>query len=252
MSGRLKGKTALVTGAARGLGLGIAEAFAAEGSIVVLVDQQAVPGNEAAAMIRQRDQRAIFIQADLAKPDEITRVMHTAHAELGQLDILVNNAAVFLPKPIEQITAVEWDFLMAVNLRAPFLLVQAALPMLKAARGVILNIGSTAALRVFSPNLPYVVAKSGLITMTQSMAQELRQHGIRVNCLCPGAVDTPALHEDVAIRHDEPDVTMSQLQASGYLTTPAQIAASALYLVSDDASAITGSVVVADAGAMLS
>src|SRR5262249_46399887 len=127
----------------------------------------------------------------------------------------------------------------------------AALPMLRESRGNVLNISSTAALRVFSPNLPYSVAKAGLITLTQSLAQELHPHRIRVNCICPGAVDTPALHRDIAARGLDANV-LRQLQANGYLTTPEQLAAVALYLVSDEASAVTGSIMVADAGAMLS
>lgn len=248
---RLTGKAALITGAASGIGLGIAERFAEEGAAVVLADRDAARGEAAAAALVNRGLRAAFAQADLAQPDAITRAVGAAIAFGGRLDIVVNNAAVFLPKSIEQITVAEWDRLMAVNLRAPFLIVQAALPALRASRGAVLNISSTAALRVFSPNLPYSAAKAGLITMTQSMAQELQPHRIRVNCICPGAVDTPALHTDIAARGIDP-AALDHLQAQGLLTTPAQIAAVALLLVSDEGAALNGSVVVADAGALLS
>ncbi|MBN8593335.1 MAG: SDR family oxidoreductase [Anaerolineae bacterium] len=250
MSHSLNGKTALITGAAQGLGLGIAEAFAKAGAMVILVDRNQAMGEAAAKQLRQQGANALFLYTDLAQPDEIKRLVDSVIEKLGHLDILVNNAAVFLPKPIDQIAVGEWDHLMAVNLRAPFLLVQAALPALLSVRGSVLNIGSTAGLRVFSPNLPYVVAKAGLITMTKSMAQELHAFGIRVNCLCPGMVDTPALHTDVEAR-SQPADSLDRFQTSGYLTTPAQIASVALYLVSDAASAVTGSILVADAGAML-
>ena len=177
--------------------------------------------------------------------------MQSAIAQAGHLDIVVNNAAVFLSKPVEEITVADWDFLMAVNLRGPFLVIQAALPSLKAVKGCILNISSTAAIRVFSPNMPYSAAKSGLITMTQSLAQELHPHRIRVNCLCPGAVDTPALHRDIEARGGDRS-GFDSMSERGYMTSAEQIAAVALHLVSDEASAITGSIVVADAGAMLS
>ncbi|MBI1280956.1 MAG: SDR family oxidoreductase [Anaerolineaceae bacterium] len=247
---QLKDKAALITGAASGIGLAIAERFAAEGAAVVLVDQDAARGEIAAAKIHHQSRKASFVQANLAEPVEIVRAVQTATERCGRLDILVNNAATFLPKVIEEISVPEWDFLMAVNLRAPFLLVQAALPALKAANGTILNISSTAGIKVFSPNLPYSTAKAGLITMTKSLAQELHPHRIRVNCLCPGAVDTPALHRDIEVRGGDSSA-IDGMKEQGYLITPEQIAAAALHLVSDESGAITGSIVVADAGAML-
>ncbi len=248
---QLKDKAALITGAASGIGLAIAERFAAEGAAVVLVDRDATRGESAAAAIRNRGQQAYFVQANLAEPAEITRAVQAAIEQCVRLDILVNNAATFLPKVIEDIRVPEWDFLMAVNLRAPFLLVQAALLALKASKGAILNISSTAGIKVFSPNLPYSTAKAGLITMTKSLAQELHPYRIRVNCLCPGAVDTPALHTDVAMRGGDSSA-IDRMREHGYLMTPEQLAAAALHLVSDESSAITGSIIVADAGALLS
>ena len=247
---KLENKVALVTGAASGIGLGIAGRFAREGAVVVLVDRDIPRGEAAAKQLQSESLRAHFIAANLSRPDEITRMVQAATALHGRLDIVVNNAATFLPKTIDQITVDEWDLLMAVNLRAPFLIVQAALPALRAAQGAVLNVSSTAALRVFSPNLPYSAAKAGLITMTQSMAQELRPQRIRVNCICPGAVDTPALHADNKDRGGT-EADIERLRASGYLVTPEQLAATALYLVSDEGVAVNGSTVVADAGALL-
>jgi NAD(P)-dependent dehydrogenase (short-subunit alcohol dehydrogenase family) len=228
----------------------MAQRFAAEGAVVTLLDRDAARGAEAEAALRRQGFQAYFCEADLERPEDITQAVDAAIARSGRLDIVVNNAAVFLPKGIEQITVKEWDWLMAVNLRAPFLIVQAALPALKVSQGAVLNISSTAALKVFSPNLPYIAAKAALITMTKSMAQELHPYRIRVNCICPGAVDTPALHADVEARGHAPTV-IDQLKDQGYLCAPEQIASAALYLVSDEASPVTGSVVVADAGALL-
>ncbi|MBK8023672.1 MAG: SDR family oxidoreductase [Chloroflexi bacterium] len=247
---RLKDKAAIVTGAAGGLGLGIAARFAAEGAAVALIDFDRQRGESVESDLRQQGHRVRFIQADLSEPHDIVRATGLAAEWAGRLDIVVNNAATFLPKKIEDIGVGEWDYLMAINLRAAFLLVQAALPMLRESRGCVLNISSTAAIRVFSPNLPYSVAKAGLITMTQSLAQELHADRIRVNCICPGAVDTPALHRDIAARGVDAGA-VQRLRDEGYLTTPEQIASVALHLVSDEAVAITGSVVVADGGAML-
>lgn len=233
-----------------GLGLGIAERFAHEGAAVAIIDRNAVQGEAAAARLRDVGQQAFFVQADLSQPEAISSAVAQVLDRYERLDIVVNNAATFLPKYIDAISVTEWDFLMAVNLRAPFLVVQAALVALKAAKGSVLNISSTAGIKVFSPNLPYSAAKAGLITMTKSMAQELHPYRIRVNCLCPGAVDTPALHTDNAVRGGDASA-LERLKDAGYLMTVEQLAAAALHLVSNEASAITGSVVVADAGAML-
>ncbi len=250
---RLKDKVALVIGGAQGIGEAIAERFAQEGATVALVDRDRAKGEQAAVDIQERGCTAHFIHADLAHPDQIERAVSAAAALGGQLDIVVNNAAVFLPKGIDQISAAEWDWLMAINLRAPFLIVQAALPFLKASRGNVLNISSTAAIRVFSPNIPYSVSKSGLITMTKGLAQELHPYRIRVNCICPGAVDTPALHTDIVARGRGEAVAdvLENLRAQGIMASPAQIAATALHLVSEAGSALTGSVVIVDSGAML-
>jgi len=250
---QLAGKVALITGAASGIGLGIAERFAQEGAAIALVDRDRAKGEQTAADIQQRGCTAHFIHADLAYPDQIEQAVSAAAALRGQLDIVVNNAAVFLPKGIDQITTAEWDWLMAINLRAPFLIVQAALPFLKASRGNVLNISSTAAIRVFSPNIPYSVSKSGLITLTKGLAQELHPYRIRVNCICPGAVDTPALHTDIVARGRGESVAdvLENLRAQGIMASPAQIAATALHLVSDEGSAITGSIVIVDSGAIL-
>ncbi len=148
---RLINKAALITGAASGIGLAIAERLAAEGAAVALLDRDAARGDDAAATLRNQGRQAYFVQANLAEPTDIARAVQSAIEQCGRLDIVVNNAAVFLPKPVEQITVQEWDLLMAVNLRAPFFVVQAALPALKMTRGNILNISSTAAIKVFSP-----------------------------------------------------------------------------------------------------
>ncbi len=247
---RLLDKAVLITGGARGLGLAMAERFTAEGARVIIVDRDRVQGEQAAAGLKAQGFPAHFIQADLAHPDEIERAVDVALSIGGRLDILVNNAAVILPKGIEEISASEWDWLMSINLRAPFLMVKAALPALKASRGVILNLGSTTGLQATSSNVAYSVSKAGVIMMTKNLARDLHPFGIRVNCLCPGAVDTPLLRAHVAALGGGDEV-LERPRSRGFLTTPQQIADVALYLVSDEASAITGGIVVADAGAIL-
>ncbi|MCS7219816.1 MAG: SDR family oxidoreductase [Anaerolineae bacterium] len=247
---RLLDKAALITGGARGLGLAMAERFVAEGACVIIVDRDRVHGEQAATDLSIRGFSAHFIQADLAYPDEIERAVDAALSIRGHLDILVNNAAVILPKSIEEISASEWDWLMSINLRAPFLMVKAALPALKASHGVILNIGSIAGLQASPNNVAYGVSKAGVIMMTKNLARDLHSFGIRVNCLCPGAVDTPLLRA-FAAAFDGGDAMLERTRSNDFLTTPQQIADVALYLVSDEASAITGSIIIADAGMIL-
>ena len=247
---RLPDKVSLITGGARGLGLTMAERFVAEGARVLIVDRERAQGEQVAASLSARGASVHFVPADLAYPDMIAHAIDAALSLEGRLDILVNNAAVILPKGIEETSASEWDWLMSINLRAPFLMVKAALPALKASRGVILNIGSTTGLRATPHNVAYSVSKAGVIMMTRDLARDLHPFGIRVNCLCPGAIDTPLLHAHVTALGGGEEV-LERTRSRGLLTTPQQIAEVALYLVSDEASAITGSVVVADAGAIL-
>jgi NAD(P)-dependent dehydrogenase (short-subunit alcohol dehydrogenase family) len=246
----LVGKTALITGGASGIGLAMARRFAAEGAAVALVDRNPMGGGEAVRELQAGGAKAHFIEADLLHPSEIERAVQETMAACGRLDILVNNAGVILPKATGHITVAEWDWLMAIDLRAPFLLVQAALPALKTSRGNVLNISSTAALRVFAANVPYITAKGGLIAMTKSLAVDLHPYGVRVNCLCPGGVDTPLVHQDRAAR-GRSETELETLKDRGFLLQPEQVAAAALHLVSDEGSAITGSVLVVDGGSRL-
>ena len=232
------------------MGQAMVERFAVEGAIVGFIDRDADRGHALA----DRLNNAHFYEADLASADAISETVAgflTAH---NQIDILVNNAGVILPKGIEEISADEWDWLMAINLRAPFLMVQAALPSLKETRGSVLNIASTAALKVFGRNVPYISAKAGLIAMTKCLALDLHPFGVRVNCICPGAVNTPLLEQDIEVRQGDdvnPQDVLSTLDDRRILVQPESIAATALHLVSDEGMAMTGSCVVVDAGAML-
>jgi len=246
----LAGKTALITGGASGIGLAMARRFAAEGAAVALVDRNPAAGVAAAGELQAAGAKAYFIEADLLHPREIEHAVQEAIAACGRLDILVNNAGVILPKATEHITLAEWDWLMAIDLRAPFLLVQAALPALKTSRGNVLNIGSTAALRVFAANVPYITAKAGLIAMSKSLAVDLHPYGVRVNCLCPGGVDTPLVYQDSMAR-GRSETELARLKDQGRLLQPEQIAAAALYLVSDEGSPVNGSVLVVDGGSRL-
>lgn len=238
----LTGRVALITGGASGIGAAIATRFVHEGAQVLIVDRDTTKG----LAFAKTSGKLNFFEADLQDAGAIPDIVEYCIATFDRLDILVNSAGIILPKNIADIQVNEWDLLMAINLRAPFLLSQAALPALEATRGTILNIASTAALRVFRDNIPYIASKSGLISMTKAMALDLHSTGIRVNCICPGAVDTPLLNEDI----DRRGLSRSDLPES-LLIQPAQIASTALHIVSDAGQALNGSVIVIDTGALL-
>ena len=248
------GKVALVTGGASGIGQAIAKRLSAEGAAVIMIDRDEERGRRALRDMGAGLHAAHFVPADLSEPGQIEEAVEYSLISYGRIDIIINNAAVASQQAIEDITPGEWDWLFNINLRAPVLVVKTALPALKESRGNVLNISSTVGITGSGSTVAYATSKGALITLTKSLAAGLHQFGIRVNCLCPGSVDTPLSRSHLTkqgLSDSEIDKTFQSLKSRGIYITPAQIAEAALYLVSDAASAITGSIVVSDAGAML-
>jgi NAD(P)-dependent dehydrogenase (short-subunit alcohol dehydrogenase family) len=181
-------RVALVTGAGTGIGAAAARRFAAEGCAVVLVGRRRDTLDEAAAGLGQAE----VVVADLAEPEAPARVVDAALAAFGRLDVLVNNAAVIRNGPFEQFTLEEFDRHVAVNLRAPFFLTQAALPALREGEAAaVVNVSSSVGSIVKPGTTLYSVTKAGLEYLTRANAYELAQWRIRVNCIAPGPVETP-------------------------------------------------------------
>jgi NAD(P)-dependent dehydrogenase (short-subunit alcohol dehydrogenase family) len=242
-------RVALVTGAARGIGAAIARRLAADGVTVALADFRLAAIEQLTDEIRQAGGRAQAFGVDLADAEQITALEAAVRAAFGRLDVLVNNAGIIQPKGFADSTVEEWDHLMAVNLRAVFLLCRASLPELRRRRGVIVNIASTAGLRAQTENGPYCVTKAGVIMLSQALAQELLADGIRVNCVCPGAVDTPLMKEYVQARGAPESLAM--LAGSGMLLPPEDVASAVAFLAGDGARSITGQVTVVDRGSLV-
>jgi 3-oxoacyl-[acyl-carrier protein] reductase len=223
----LSGSIALVTGAGRGIGRATALALAAEGVRVALAARSAAELQEVRAEIEQAGGEAIAFPADLSDV-EVPRLLVTGVVEaLGGLDILINNAGFAVGRPISATTAEEWDLLMAVNARAPFLLCREALPHLKkSGRGRIVNISSVVGYKGYVNQGAYAASKHALAGFTKVLAQEVMADGIRVHLVSPGGVDT-----ELAARM-RPD-----LDRSG-LTAPAEIAEAILFLLCQQGNAV--------------
>jgi NAD(P)-dependent dehydrogenase (short-subunit alcohol dehydrogenase family) len=190
---RLDGQTAVVTGAARGIGRAIALRLAAAGAGVVAADLEA-PRETAAAANRTRNGRCLAVAADVSDRAQVGAMVQASVREFGALDILVPNAAIGFPDPILTMTEENWDRVLAVNLKGAFLCVQAALPALLERKGSMVLISSIAGRRSSLVNgAHYTCSKYGLIGLTRHLAVELAGTGVRVNCVCPGPVETPLL-----------------------------------------------------------
>ncbi len=243
--GRLDGKVALITGAARGQGEVESRLFAQEGAKVVLTDVLVEPGQAVAASIQTGGGEASFLRHDVANPDEWTEVVGHAVRTYGRLDILINNAGIALREGVLTTTVADWDRLMDINLKGVFLGMQAAIQaMLETGGGSIINISSTSGIVGFPGGTAYHSAKGGVRLMTKATAAEVAKQGIRVNSIHPGLIETP-MTDNMAEARTE---LMLERTPMGRKGTPMEIAYGALFLASDESSFMTGAELVIDGG----
>jgi len=248
-SGRLAGKVAVITGAAKGQGAGVARAFAGAGARVALLDVLDDLGNEVAEDITRAGGAARYLHCDVAGADQVAEAIDSAARHFGGLDILYNNAAVIAYfRKVADLPVEEWDRTMAINLRGPFLCAKHALPhLLQRGGGVIINVSSHGAFQASPIGIAdYAVAKGGLVTFTYYLASEYGAHGIRANCIAPGPVPTDLNRMFL-------DVPAARAQAEamiplGRLGQIDDVARAAVFLASDDAKWITGAVLRVDGG----
>jgi len=249
---RLAGRAAIITGAANGIGRAAAERFAAEGAAVLLADVDEAAGAAVEAAIRARGARAEFVRTDVTDETQVQAMVEAAVERFGGLDVLVNNAGVGSFVPFERLEPAEWDRILGINLRAVYLCCRQALPHLRrSGRGVIVNMASQSGLQGQAMNEPYCASKGGVILLTRSLARELARENIRVNCVCPGGTDTALLRQFVATSGStDPGLAgVAERVPMGRLARPEEIAAAVLFLVSDDASYVTGVALPVDGGA---
>ncbi len=238
----LRGRTALVTGAARRVGRAIALALAGRGmDIVIHYKGSASEARAAAEAVEGLGRRAVMVQADLAQPEEVEALADRAIQAFGTIDVLVNSAALFYRTPLEKITCQEWEQFLRVNLTGPFFLARRlGLFMRQRGEGKIVNVTDIAGMRPWADFLPYCVSKGALITLTRGLAKALAPE-VQVNAVAPGSVLLP---EEYGEKEREAIVRATLLKRIG---DPADVAKTVLFLV-EGSDFITGQVVVVDGG----
>ena len=250
--GRIEGKVALITGAASGIGEATAELFAAEGAQVVLSDVQDELGHAVLERIRGAGGTAEYVHCDVSAAEDVGGMVRTAVDTYGRLDILYNNAGLARGGGITEIAEDDWDVVIDVDLKSVYLGCKYAIPaMAKTGGGAIVSTASIAGLRG-SPRLhAYSAAKAGVINLTRSIAGEVGHLQIRVNCICPGIIVTPIWRQIGMVTEPEQQAmwqAMSERVLLRRVGMPEDVAKAALFLVSDDASYITGQALVVDGG----
>jgi 3-oxoacyl-[acyl-carrier protein] reductase len=246
---RLKDRVAIVTGAGRGIGLGIARAFAREGARVAICDVRADLAEQAVAEITAAGGEALAFPMDVTRRDQIQDVVDQVLLRWGRIDVLVNNAGIYEVLPFEEITEAQWDRLLAVNLKGAFLCCQAVVPAMKGqGSGRIVNIASSAGKTGGTlAGAHYSVSKAGLICLAKQLARELGSFGITVNAVAPGRIDTPMIH----IASEQENEDFVRRTPLGRLGTAEDVANAVLFLASDGASFITGEIVDVNGGLLI-
>lgn len=248
---RLQDKTAVITGAANGIGEATARRFAQEGATVALVDVED-HGERVAGEIRDAGGQASFHRVDLSSEEQVVHGVEAILKEWQSLDILVNNAGLTLPKGFESTTQDEWDRLHAVNLRALFLMMRQCAPYLRARpAAAIVNVASFHARSTISNFGAYAASKAGVVGLTRSAAFDLAPHGVRVNAVCPGIVQTKMWDAWLAEVEDV-DATVNEvlaMQPLGRVGEPVDVANAILFLASDEAAYVTATELYVDGGA---
>jgi NAD(P)-dependent dehydrogenase (short-subunit alcohol dehydrogenase family) len=248
---RLQNKVALITGGTSGIGEATAILFAQEGARVAVTGRDEKRGHAVTARILENGGQAIFIRTDVRKSEECCRAVEATVRAFAKLDILFNNAGVFYPHTTLDCSEEEWDLQIDINLKGTFLVSKFALPgMIAQGKGVIINNSSGWGIAGGDAAVAYCASKGGVVLLTKAMAIDHGRQGIRVNCICPGDVDTPMLPEDARMRGMKWSDYLSACanRPLGRIGTAGEIAKTVLFLASDDSSFVTGTALVVDGG----
>ncbi len=254
---RLKNKIAIITGGGRGIGRAIAMRFAEEGADIAICSRSPKELHEVAAEIEKLKRQVLVLKADVSVEEDVKKLIESTIDKFGKIDILVNNAGKCTLRSVIEMTYGEWTTMINTNLNSAFLLSKAVLPhMIERHYGKIVNISSLVGLKASALISAYSASKAGLISLTQSLAQEVGRMGIYVNAICPGCVETKMLEEVLSegvIKMGIPDEkTFKDLltndTALHRLATALEIATTALFLASEESSGVTGETITVSAG----
>ena len=248
---RLRDRVALITGGTSGMGRATALLFAQEGAKVVITGRDEARGREVVAEVEAAGGTILFVRCDVRFADQCRRTVEETMRTFGQVDVLFNNAGVFYPNTAIECSEEEWDLTVDICLKGTFLMSKYTLPiMIAQGSGVIINNASGWGLVGGDGAAAYCAAKGGVVLLTKAMAVDHSRQGIRVNCVCPGDVDTPMLVDDAQRR----GMAWTDYLASaanrpmGRIGQPEEIARAVLFLVSEDASFVTGAILAVDGG----
>jgi meso-butanediol dehydrogenase / (S,S)-butanediol dehydrogenase / diacetyl reductase len=247
---RLKDRVAVITGAGGGIGRASALEFAREGARVVVADINLAGAQETVKQIKALGGQGIAVQTDVASPESVKHLVHEALTTFGQIHVLFNDAAIQVNKTIEDTTVEEWNREMAVNLGGIFLCSKLFLPHLRKTKGCIINMASVNGFFVEPMCAGYCATKGGIIALTKAMAIDHGKEGIRVNCICPGYINSGLAWGYFEVQPDPAAARAAagKLHALWRIGQPEEVGRLAVFLASDDASFMTGSSVVVDGG----
>ena len=245
----LNGKVAIITGAASGIGQAAAELFAEEGAVVIVADVEDAAGQAVVDRLAASKHTACYVHVDVSQESDVAAMVHLALSQYGRLDVLFNNAGIEGEQaPTADASLENWDRVIGINLKGVFLgLKHGIQAMLEHGGGSIINNASVAGLVGFAGIPAYSASKGGVVQLTRTAAMEYATQGVRVNCLCPGVIDTPMV-ERFTHQQKEAEEQMKALEPVGRLGSPREVAELALFLASDRSSFITGAVIPVDGG----
>lgn len=249
----LDGKVAMVTGAASGIGRGISLRLAELGAFVALLDIDETKGREAAAEIEAQAGKAVLLKCDVSSSSDCRRAVEAVIEKKGKIEILCNCAGIAIRKDVVELTEAEWDFALDVTLKAIYRLSHEVVPhMIRNGGGSIINIGSGWSLKGGSRAASYCAAKGGAVNLTRAMAIDHGKHNIRVNCVCPGDVETPMLLSECTQLGEDVESFLREAanRPLARVGTSADIANAVLFLASPMSSWITGAALVVDGGGL--
>jgi NAD(P)-dependent dehydrogenase (short-subunit alcohol dehydrogenase family) len=249
---RFDGKAVVVTGGASGIGKATAERFLEEGAMVAIMDLSEESCKATSSELNQKGYEPVFVTGDVSSHSDVKRMVSEAVGRLGRIDVLFNNAGILVEGTVEQVSEAAWDRIMAINVKGVFLMCKEVVPlMLKQGGGTIVNNASCSGLVGDRSAIAYNTSKGAVVLMTKCLALDYAQKGIRVNCVCPGEIDTPMFRQEAKARNkpiEEYRKEICEYHPIGRLGVPKEVANAVLFLASDDASFITGTAFSVDGG----